>query len=678
MKKTIEIVSLDLANEMDLILAHKRSMKLAEMCGLSLPVQTSFATAVSEIARAAMGRKRNKSASMKLAIVVTQLNKKQLLAGILLNKEDFDQGAEAVSYARRLVDELAVSEVRGKVEVLLSESILLSTLLNDEKIKSIIAYFDSEPPLSAYDEIRKKNIQLITMSDKLKESEAEYRKLTETLPLMMFTLNVFGKISRTNEWLNSFFNQKTNALNGKLWYTLVHAEDQKKLIPVWEKAQIEKQSLNIQARVKGHKQDAFLWHMINIVPVKGRNGNVSEWAGFFVDIHAQKLIEQTLQNNETLKQTQKDLIAKNDELTMQKEFVELILDSSVDLIGVYDTEMRIIAFNKKCEQVYRLKKEEVIGKHFLEIFPTAKDSQAHRDLDRAIKGQMVSNKVFHTPLVNKYYENYLIPLRSSEGKVYSVLVIAHDISEMVAAESKLKNANEELQKSNHDLEQFAYIASHDLQEPLRKIRNFCELLEKSMESKALREKYLGKIDSSAARMAALINDVLNYSRLSSVNDEFDTVDLNEVLVNVKTDFELLIDEKHATVNSGELPVLRGVKLQLHQLFSNLVSNSLKFSDKKPVIHISASSVRSAEKKQLELDEKKPYVALVFKDNGIGFDQKYADQIFTIFQRLKTGPEYSGTGIGLALCKKIVDKHNGRILAKSEKGAGAEFRIILPA
>lgn len=677
MKPSEEIVHIKLENEMDLILAHKRSMRLAEMCMLSLAIQTSFATAVSEIARAAIGRKRSKSASMKFGIIQSNSSRKNLAAEISIGKDELSHGQEALHYAKRLADELEVSgPVKGKMIVTLSQKIVMSGLLTEEKIKSFVEYFKKEPPLSAYDEIRKKNIQLIALSDKLKESENDYKKLTETLPIMMFTLNPVGKITRTNEWLNTYFDNSSNRLNGMAWQTFIHPKDMQKALALWEKAQLEKQPLNIQARLKQKSTDTYLWHMINIVPLRDRTGNISEWAGFFVDINAQKLVEETLKNNEELKKAQQQLLHKNDELKMQKEFVETILDSSVDLMAVYDTNSRIISFNKKCEQVYRMKKEEIIGKSFLELFPTEKNKQAHRDLERALKGQLVHNTSFSSGLVARHYENFLIPIRDQKDKVHSVLVIAHDITEKVESEDKLKQMNEQLQKSNYDLEQFAYVASHDLQEPLRKIRNFSELLEENIESKTLRNKYLSKIDTSASRMATLINDMLNYSRLSSEKVEFTDIDLNKVLDNVKVDFELLIEEKQATVNSGKLPVIKGIPMQLHQLFSNLVNNSLKFSRNKPIVHISSSTVKEPEKTELQLDPKKDYVALVFKDNGIGFEQKYAEQIFTIFQRLAS-TEYSGTGIGLALCKKIVDKHQGRIIARGEKDNGAEFRIVLP-
>jgi len=240
---------------------------------------------------------------------------------------------------------------------------------------------------------------------------------------------------------------------------------------------------------------------------------------------------------------------------------------------------------------------------------------------------------------------------------------------------ELREANLLLENSNRELEQFAYIASHDLQEPLRKIQTFSELLNRNIESNPEAKRYSDKIYTSAERMSTLIQAVLNYSRLTRSGDEFGTVDLNEVLDNVRTDFELLIDEKGAVIKSDTLPVIRGIALQLHQLFSNLVGNALKFTDNPPVVTITTNTLASFEDFP-GLDPSKSYVRLVFADQGVGFEQRYAEQIFTIFQRLNH-KRYSGTGIGLALCKRIVDNHNGAIAAVSEPNKGATFTVCLP-
>ncbi|GAB3330918.1 hypothetical protein GCM10027299_36280 [Larkinella ripae] len=256
---------------------------------------------------------------------------------------------------------------------------------------------------------------------------------------------------------------------------------------------------------------------------------------------------------------------------------------------------------------------------------------------------------------------------------------AEDLERRVAERTlELQNTNKELVRTNHELEQFAYIASHDLQEPLRKIQTFTELLQESMQDPETATVLFQKISSSAQRMSALIRDVLNYSRLSRTDDEFIETDLNQILETIKTDFELLIEEKGATIKQDTLPVIKAIPLQLNQLFSNLIGNSLKFSEVHPIIQLSSTVIHPETARTFpHLTPGNSYVKLVFTDNGIGFEQQYAEQIFTIFHRLNGKKSYSGTGIGLALCKKIVENHKGFIFAESSPGQGASFTIFLP-
>jgi light-regulated signal transduction histidine kinase (bacteriophytochrome) len=254
---------------------------------------------------------------------------------------------------------------------------------------------------------------------------------------------------------------------------------------------------------------------------------------------------------------------------------------------------------------------------------------------------------------------------------------AHLETKVKERTSELEQKNSQLIKANQELEQFAYVASHDLQEPLRKIRTFSSILQKQLPADSHSKKYFDKIHSSSDRMAQLIKDVLNYSRLSNGKPSFKSVDLNEVLSEVLQDFELLIDETEAEVVSGTLPVVPGHQLQLHQLFANLIGNALKFSGNKPVIEVTGRTISQQELAVHHAGvNAENYVEVCFRDNGIGFEQKFSDQIFTIFQRLHD-KETTGTGIGLALCKKIVELHRGFIRAESAPGQGAVFFVYLP-
>jgi light-regulated signal transduction histidine kinase (bacteriophytochrome) len=281
-------------------------------------------------------------------------------------------------------------------------------------------------------------------------------------------------------------------------------------------------------------------------------------------------------------------------------------------------------------------------------------------------------------------------LYDSEGRPLRILgtmididdqKLQNDALEKTVAErtSALQKAKEKLERSNQELEQFAYIASHDLQEPLRKIQTFSSLLSKHIDKSPDAARYFEKINSSAQRMSVLIRDVLHYSRLSCSDDVLVETSLAVIVNSVVNDYELLILEKNAEVRIGYLPKVMGVTHQLHQLSANIISNALKFSSAHPLIEIFSEKVTPEEIRQYpELKASETYVKIVFKDNGIGFEQKFAEQIFTIFQRLNTRESYKGTGIGLAICKRIVESHGGVIYAISDVGKGASFNVILPA
>jgi len=243
---------------------------------------------------------------------------------------------------------------------------------------------------------------------------------------------------------------------------------------------------------------------------------------------------------------------------------------------------------------------------------------------------------------------------------------------------ELREMNKALETSNAELQQYAFLASHDLQEPLRKITTFSRIVwDKFLADRPGAEEYLAKIISSSERMRKLINDLLNYSRLS--NDAlFVSTDLNDLVKDVETDLELSIKEKGARLEVGPLPKADVIPGQMRQVFQNLLSNALKFSrqDIPPVIEIWAERV--AEMKLDSAPESDgPFVRIYIRDNGIGFNEIYLDRIFTIFQRLHSRHEYEGTGIGLALVKKIVVRHNGVLGAQSAEGAGSTFTLVLP-
>ncbi|WP_276484028.1 PAS domain-containing sensor histidine kinase [Paraflavitalea pollutisoli] len=280
-----------------------------------------------------------------------------------------------------------------------------------------------------------------------------------------------------------------------------------------------------------------------------------------------------------------------------------------------------------------------------------------------------------------------------DGRAQTVVGTSRDVTLQQELETTLKQEvqlrteelaalNENLTRSNEELSQYAYVASHDLQEPLRKIRVFSEMLAKLDEGTGRGKMYLSRISQSAERMTMLITDLLEFSSLSNNSPEKGSVDLNAVIREVEKDFELLIEEKRATITIGQLPSVRAIKIQMNQLFYNIVGNALKFSRQDPTPHIEVLCTM-ATAAELESYIKKPipgviYYKISIADNGIGFEREYADQIFEVFKRLHRKEVYAGSGVGLALCRRIVINHGGYMYATSAPGKGTTFYILLPS
>jgi hypothetical protein len=256
-----------------------------------------------------------------------------------------------------------------------------------------------------------------------------------------------------------------------------------------------------------------------------------------------------------------------------------------------------------------------------------------------------------------------------------------DVTADVLLKQTLQTKNLELERSNEDLQQFAHVASHDLKEPVRKVRTFGSRLEQEFKNE-LPEKaklYVQKMQNAAERIYSMIDGVLQYSSVNSIDQDVEKVDLNDIFRNIETDLEILIQQKEATIEYKELPVLEGFPILLHQLFYNLINNSLKFSksDVKPRIQILSEKVKGQTLKNKGLTEKE-YIKISVIDNGIGFEQAQVIKIFKTFARLNSKDMYEGTGLGLALCKKIVERHQGNIEGEGKAGDGAIFTILLPA
>lgn len=528
-----EITSVTLETEMDLILANKQCVRLGELTGLMLSQQTTFATAVSEICRCAIDR----SAASMLMLYINSATEKHryIIAVIRSGKEFITAHSDGFLHARKLLPNVFINIAPGETTVELRTRIYQSKNIDELGITKMRIQLNSDPVISPYEEIKRRNRQLLELADKLSASEHQYRMLAETLPLHIYTVDANGQLLFANKWLTEFTGKTMAELNATSWQDILHPDDIAAYRDIWPRE--DRKNINTELRIR-NRHGIYKWHTGTAIFIPADKEELSTWNVYMVDIDAQKMVEQTLKDNLELKQTQKKL------------------------------------------------------------------------------------------------------------------------------EDNIRNLNE----NNRQLEQFAYVASHDLQEPLRKISFYSDYLNARFGDK------LGEngnavcthIINAANRMKGLIHDILSYSTINADSRIMQPVDLGALADEAIQDLSIAIAAKNAGISHLDLPVIDGHPGQLKQLFANLISNSVKYvaDGVTPRISISAQIKGNT-------------VQILFADNGIGFDPIFLDKMFSLFQRLHSRDKYAGTGIGLAICKKIVNLHHGTISATSKPGQGSTFIIHLP-
>jgi PAS domain S-box-containing protein len=358
-----------------------------------------------------------------------------------------------------------------------------------------------------------------------------------------------------------------------------------------------------------------------------------------------------------------------DALQESEQRLQALLDNSTAVIYMKDLQGRYIMINHRYEALFHLDRREVKGKTDHDIFPKeiADVFQANDREVIAAATAVESEELapqddgLHTYLTVKF------PLFDSEGEIYAVCGMSTDISDRKAAEVELQQQKQDLAQSNAELQKFAYVASHDLQEPLRMITSYLELLERrykgQLDDKA--DQFIAYAVDGAARMQALINDLLNYSRVGTRGQNFQSVDSTVALNNALRNLQMAITDSNATITYDLLPQVNADATQLTQLFQNLIGNAIKFRSESPP--------------HIQIRTKLTDGTWVFsvRDNGIGIEAQYTERIFVIFQRLHSRMEYPGTGMGLAICKKIVERHGGTLWVESKPNEGSTFYFILP-
>lgn len=332
-------------------------------------------------------------------------------------------------------------------------------------------------------------------------------------------------------------------------------------------------------------------------------------------------------------------------------------------------------------------RDKRITRRFYESFVAPEDAKRVTDYTAQVLAEHrpsyeIDHRIINAAGVVKYVTLRGHIYYDEQGNVQRIMGMLADRTEIITYQNELERRLTALNKSNRDLEQFAYVASHDLQEPLRKIIAFGERLAKKYKEQLGTEGqfFVDRMTGAAQRMHALIEDLLAYSRASRQPEAYVSVNLNELVKNVLEALEVKILEKKASVTIDQLPMVEAQSVQMHQLFLNLIDNALKFTKPgtRPEIIISVRKIVAYEASQLgQLNPKENYFEFIISDNGIGFEAEYAERIFTIFQRLHGRAEYAGTGLGLAICRKIVETHHGFIEARGKPGEGAKFIFYLP-
>jgi PAS domain S-box-containing protein len=405
------------------------------------------------------------------------------------------------------------------------------------------------------------------------------------------------------------------------------------------------------------------------------NGEIMRIGGVFQDITARKLAE-----IETRK--------KSEQLQLLSTELEIIIDSIPGLVFYKDKNNRFIRVNKYMSDVYNMSKKQLEGMNLNELH-SKEQAQAYYEDDlqvmRSRQSKLNIDEPWETETGIRWVSTSKIPYIDETGEVVGVIGVSMDVTERKLAEDELKKHREhleelvkerteklavairDLERSNKELEQFAYVASHDLQEPLRMVSSYTQLLaqryEGQLDDKA--KKYIDYAVDGAVRMQRLINDLLMYSRVGTRGKPPEPTDVHSVLGEVIRNLGAAIDESRAIVTNDDLPTVLVDASQFAQVFQNLIANAIKFrGESPPRIHVSAH------------DQGCEW-AFSISDKGIGIDPKYKDKLFVIFQRLHTKQEYPGTGIGLALCKRIVERHGGRIWFESEPGKGSTFFFSIP-
>ena len=519
----------------------------------------------------------------------------------------------------------------------------------------------------------------IDLEDALDANEKQrrlYDSITNNTPDLVYVFDVNYRFTYANRALLAMWGKTAEEAIGKglrengyeEWHARMHEREIDELIATRK---------NIRGTVSfPHAELGSRVYDYIFVPVLNERGEVEAIAGTTRDITELKLAEEKLQQSEAR--------------------LRLVIDQSpAPTLALRGRDMVIEQVNQPMLEMIG-QGIEITGRPMLEVLPELEGQYVWEQMLKVYNDgiSLDRSEVFvrHTRngVMGEHYYNLSYRPRKENGLITGILEVAIDVTEQVMARKKLEESEHrykvltetleqqvndrtrELKRSNEDLQQFAHVASHDLKEPVRKIKTFTDRLEQNLGSKLDDEgkNFIDRIYIATDRMFNMIDGVLTYSTTNASMQDCETVDLNEVITNIETDLEVALLAKDATIERGKLPVLEGAQVLLYQLFYNLINNSIKFVAKGTKPHISIWWEQATVNGE-------DHARVTLSDNGIGFEAEFAERIFDTFTRLNSKDQYEGTGLGLALCKKIAERHRGNITANGVPGGGATFTILLP-
>ncbi|MEO8147454.1 MAG: CheR family methyltransferase [Bacteroidia bacterium] len=547
---------------------------------------------------------------------------------------------------------------------------------SNEELQSINEELETskEEIESTNEELITTNQELHTRNDQLAEAHAYSEAIITTMHEPMIVLDKELRIKSANISFYKKFNLREEETEGRLLFDLGNRQ--------WNVPRLRELLEDIIPK-NDHFHDFEITHSF---PSIGER---------ILLLNAERIIQKN-NRQQLILLAMEDVTERKAKVKMEKDlWIKDIADTAPVMIWVAETDRKFSFVNKTWLETTgrNFEQETVEGwiesffgddcQRCLDVYNKSFDEKKPFNMECRIRrhdGQyrwiMLSGKPRYS--ISGEFLGFL----GSALEIHDEKILKDELKRLVEEQTKdLVQVNKDLEYSNSELKQFAYVASHDLQEPLRKIITYSRRVQKRFrENKTNDVKlFLDKITESGQRMSRLIDDLLNFSRATRFEIKFETVDLNKTIKDVLKDFDLIMQQKKVKLNIAKLPVIEAIPVQMTQLLHNLISNAFKFSSKvDPGVSISSVNLKPADlPKEFIGDRSKQYVRIKIQDNGIGFDPEYAQQIFSIFQRLHNDQSYPGTGIGLALCKKIVANHNGYIYAQSKPERGATFFVILP-